>query len=46
MCLATVSDYTENLLQAEAFKTKKYVVDYCLDQSKAGKFVIIAELTA
>ena len=42
--LDTVSDYTKSLPEAEAFQTKKYVVDYCLEQNKAGKPVVIAEL--
>ncbi|MFT6390453.1 MAG: nucleoid-associated protein [Cellvibrionaceae bacterium] len=42
--LDTVSDYTKNLPEVEAFQTKKHVVDYCLEQDKAGKPVVIAEL--
>ncbi|MFT7491339.1 MAG: nucleoid-associated protein [Pseudohongiellaceae bacterium] len=42
--LDTVSAYTQNLPEAEAFQTKKNVVDYCLEQNKIGKPVIITEL--
>jgi len=42
--LDTVSDYTKDLPEAEAFQTKKHVVDYCLKQDKIGKPVVITEL--
>lgn len=42
--LKTVSDYTKSLPETEAFQTKKKVVEYCLEQDKSGKPVVIAEL--
>lgn len=42
--LETVSDYTKDLPEVAAFQTKKHVVDYCLEQNKVGKPVVIAEL--
>jgi len=42
--LETVSDYTKDLPETAAFQTKKHVVDYCLEQNKIGKPVVITEL--
>jgi len=42
--LKTVSDYTESLPETEAFQTKKKVVEYCLEQDKSGKPVVMTEL--
>lgn len=42
--LDTVTQYTKNLPEVEAFQTKKYVVDYCLEQNKIGKPVVMTEL--
>ncbi len=42
--LETVSDYTKDLPELEAYQTKKHVVDYCLEQNKIGKPVVITEL--
>ncbi len=42
--LKTVSDYTKDLPELEAYQTKKYVIDYGLEQNKVDKPVIITEL--
>ena len=44
--LAVVSDYTKDLPEDLAFQTKKQVVDYCFEQDKEGKPVVMAELSA
>lgn len=44
--LNNVSEYTKKLPEDIAFHTKKKVVDYCLEQSKAGKPVVIDKLSS
>jgi len=44
--LNTVSDYAERLPETEAFQTKKKVVEYCLEQDKLDKPVVITELAS
>jgi len=43
--LSTVASYTKDLPEEVAFQTKKQVVDYCLEQDKVGKPVVMAELS-
>ncbi len=43
--LNIVSDYTKDLPEDVAHYTKKQVVDYCLEQDKIGKPVVINELS-
>lgn len=44
--LEMVSDYTKSLPEEAAHNTKKQVVNYCLEQNKAGRPVVIAELSS
>lgn len=43
--LETVADYTKELPETEALYTKKKIVDYCLEQDKIGKPVVMDELS-
>ncbi|MGS2717897.1 nucleoid-associated protein [Eionea flava] len=43
--LATVSNYTDTLPDDIAHQTNKQVVEYCLEQNKMGKPVVIDELS-
>ena len=43
--LEVVSEYTQDLPDNIAHHTKKQVVDYCLEQDKIGKPVVIEELS-
>ncbi|MFT5658012.1 MAG: nucleoid-associated protein [Gammaproteobacteria bacterium] len=43
--LEIVSDYTKDLPEDLAFQTKKQVVDYCFEQDKVDKPVVISELS-
>ena len=43
--LSIVSEYTQSLSKEYADQTKSHVVDYCLEQDKAGKPVVIEELS-
>lgn len=43
--LEVVSDYTKDLPEDVAFHTKKQVVNYCLEQDKLGKPVVMTELS-
>ena len=43
--LSIVSEYTRSLPKEYADHTKSQVVDYCLEQDKAGKSVVINELS-
>jgi nucleoid-associated protein len=44
--LGVVTDYTKALPDDIAHQTNKQVVDYCLEQNKIGKPVVISELSA
>ncbi len=44
--LEAVSDYTKELPDDVAHHTKKQVVNYCLEQNKEGRPVVMAELSA
>lgn len=44
--LGLVSDYTKDLSDDAAHQTKKQVVNYCLEQNKMGKPVVMAELSS
>lgn len=44
--LGVVSDYTKTLPDDIAHQTNKQVVEYCLEQDKAGKPVVISELSS
>src|SRR5690554_626635 len=43
--LQIVEDYTQDLDEQDARVTRTKVVDYCLEQNKAGKSVVIADLS-
>lgn len=43
--LNVVSDYTKDLPEDIAHHTKKQVVNYCIEQDKSGKPVVMAELS-
>lgn len=43
--LSTISDYTDTLPDDIAHQTNKQVVEYCLEQNKIGKPVVIDELS-
>ena len=44
--LDTVSDYTKDLPEDVAHHTKKQVVNYCLEQNKEGRPVVMTELAS
>jgi nucleoid-associated protein len=44
--LNVVSDYTKDLPDEAVHHTKKQVVNYCLEQNKVGKPVVMAELSS
>jgi nucleoid-associated protein len=44
--LGLVADYTKDLPEAAAHQTKKQVVNYCLEQDKIGKPVVMSELSS
>lgn len=43
--LDVVSEYTKDLPEEVAHSTKKQVVDYCLEQDKVGKPIVMKELS-
>ena len=44
--LEAVESYTKELPQEQAAETRETVVNYCLEQDKAGKRVVIADLSS
>jgi nucleoid-associated protein len=44
--LGLVAEYTKDLPETTAHQTKKQVVNYCLEQDKMGKPVVMAELSS
>lgn len=44
--LEAVESYTQTLPEEQAFETREKIVEYCLEQDKAGERVVIADLSS